>query len=117
MKTTIFTAALVILMTLTMTSAFAKDTSESYIPNPTFKVNIFQPGTDMISFRVANPEADKVVLKIYNEDHVKVFHRVIKRKVDMSLKCDMSNCKSGIYTCVVIRNGKEESSKKLVIIN
>jgi hypothetical protein len=56
-------------------------------------------------------------MKIYNEKKVKVFHKVIKNKLEYSVKCDMTNVDSGIYTCVVLRNGQEETKKQIIILN
>jgi len=117
MKTAILTAAMMILMT----TAFAGKTNVNVNPGSPekveFKASIVQPSAHFINFRVANPTSDKVVMKIYNEKKVKVFHRATKKDVDLSIKCDLSNCVSGIYTCVVLRNGKEEVRKQFVILN
>jgi len=116
MKTAILTAAMIILMT----AANAMTNSDNiYGPGSVeqvFKASIVQPAADMINFRVANPDAEKVVLKIYNGKKVKVFHRTTRSSKELSIKCDMSNCDSGTYTCVVERNGKEEL-RKLITLN
>jgi hypothetical protein len=117
MKTAILTAAMMILMTV----SFAKTTEKNVNPGSPekveFKASIAQPSNNVINFRVVNPESEKVVMKIYNEKKVKVFHRATKVSKAYSLKCDMSNLDSGLYTCVVLRNGQEEVRKQFVILN
>jgi hypothetical protein len=117
MKTAILTAAMMILMSV----SFARTTDNSVNPGSPekveFKATIAQPSNSMINFRVANPESDKIVMKIYNEKNEKIFHRVTKSTKDYSIKCDMSNVDSGIYTCVILRNGQEEIRKQLIVMN
>jgi hypothetical protein len=115
MKTAILTAAMMILMTAA--NARTLDDTINSIPSAEqiFKVCIVQPGANIINFRVANPAAEKVVLKIYNDEMVKIFHRTIKSNKELSIKCDMSNCGSGTYTCVVERNKKEELRKRITL--
>jgi len=117
MKTAILTAAMMILMT----TAFSRTTTDRVNPGTPekveFKASIVQPTSSVINFRVANPASDKIVMKIYNEKKVKVFHRATKSVKDYSVKCDMSQVNSGIYTCVVLRNGKEEVRKQILIMN
>ena len=76
-----------------------------------FKVAVVQPDGNTIDFRVQNPAAEKVILKIYNEDMVKIFHRTLKDEKEISIRCDLSNCEAGSYTAVVKRNGQEEVRK------
>jgi hypothetical protein len=118
MKTAILTAAMMILMTLTLSARTTDDNVNPGSPDKVeFKATIAQPNNHMINFRVANPSSDKVVLKIYNEDKVKVFHKVTKNRKEYSVKCDMTNVESGVYTAVVLRNGQEETRKQLIILN
>lgn len=117
MKTAILTAAMMILMTISYARTNEVNLNPGSPEKVEFKATIAQPNSSMINFRVANPFSDKVVLKIYNEKKVKVFHRSTKSSKDMSLKCDMSQVDSGIYTCVVIRNGQEEVRKQFVILH
>jgi hypothetical protein len=116
MKTTILTAALVVLMT----AANAKPLYDTvYTPvtrEQSFNATIVQPSADIINFRVSNPEKEKVVLKIYNGKKVKVFHRNVKSYKELSIKCDMSNCEAGTYTAVVEKNG-QETLRKLITLN
>lgn len=118
MKTAILTAAMMILMTVAVN---ARTTDNSVNPGSPekveFKVSLVQPSNNMINFRVSNPSSDKVIMKIYNEDHVKVFHKSTKKNADLSIKCDMKNVESGIYTAVVLRDGKEEVRKQFIIVN
>jgi hypothetical protein len=117
MKTTILTAAFLILVSLTNARTNPDSISSLSPRNEQFRAYVLQPDEDMIKFRVSNPSSDKVVLKIYNEDNVKVFHRSIKKDRSYSIACDMKNCESGIYTCVVLRNGQEELRKQFIILN
>ena len=104
-----------------MTDSYARTNDKNVNPvtpeKVEFKDSIVQPSHEIINFRIANPAADKVVMKIYNDKKVKVFHRSTKTTKDLSIKCDMSNVVSGVYTCVVLRNGKEEVRKQVVILN
>jgi len=118
MKTAILTAAMMILMTVTLSARTTDDNVNPGSPDKVeFKAMIAQLNNHMINFRVANPSSDKVVMKIYNEKKVKVFHKVIKNKLEYSVRCDMTNVDSGIYTCVVLRNGQEETRKQIIILN
>jgi hypothetical protein len=96
MKTTILTAAFLILVSLTNARTNPDSISSLSPRNEQFRAYVLQPDEDMIKFRVSNPSSDKVVLKIYNEDNVKVFHRSIKKDRSYSIACDMKNCESGI---------------------
>lgn len=118
MKTAILTAAMMILMTAAVSARTIDDNINPGSPEKIeFKAKVFQPGSSAIGFRIANPSSDKVVLKLYNEKHVKVFHKVVKKNINLSVKCDLANAASGIYTAVVFRNGKEEIRKEFVILN
>ncbi len=113
MKTAILTAAMMILMTVASAGTFTDTTS---VPGPAqqiFKAWVIQQDNNQIKFRVHNPSEEKVVLKIYNDKNVKVFHRTVKSEKDMSIIADMTNCSAGIYTCVVERNGQEEVRKPI----
>ena len=81
------------------------------------KETVVQTNDHIINFRVSNPESDKVVMKIYNERNIKVFHRRTKKNIDVSIKCDMQNCTSGTYTAVIERNGEQELRKEFKIEN
>jgi hypothetical protein len=116
MKTAILTAAMMILMTAAGARTINDTVSNPLPVEKVFKVTIFQPSAHMINFRVANPTADKVVMKIYNEKKVKVLYRATKTTKDFSLKCDLTNCDPGIYTAVVERNGQEEARKQILIL-
>jgi hypothetical protein len=118
MKTAILTAAMMILMTVTLNARTTDDNVNPGTPGKVeFKVTIGQPNSHMISFRVANPSEDKVVLKIYNDRNIKVFHKVTKNKKEYNVGCDMTNVNSGLYTAVVLRDGEEIARKQVVILN
>ena len=116
MKTTILTAALFIVITAA-SAMTVNDTISLTTPVAVqeFKANIIQPSMHILNFRIANPAADKVVMKIYNEKKVKVFHRSTKKIKELSIRCNMQNCSPGLYTCVIERNGKEELRKKFSV--
>jgi hypothetical protein len=117
MKTAILTTAMMILMTVAVSARTINDTVANPLPvEKVFKATIVQPSDQMINFRIANPSADKVVMKIYNEKNVKVLHKVTKTTKDYSLKCDMTQIDPGIYTAVVERNGQEEVRKQFLIL-
>jgi hypothetical protein len=118
MKTAILTAAMMILMTAAVSARTIETNVNPGSPEKVeFKAMIVQPSTHMINFRVANPSSDKIVMKIYNDKKVKVFHRVTKKNAELSIKCDMNNVESGVYTAVVLRNGQEEIRKQFIILN
>jgi hypothetical protein len=116
MKTAILTAAMMILMTAAQARTIDDTTYTTASAGQIFKVWVIQPDANIIKFRVNNPNEEKVVMKIYNDKKVKVFHRTIKNENKQSISCDMSNCGSGTYTCVVERNGREEL-RKLITLN
>ena len=116
MKTAILTAAMMILMTAAQARIIDDTISSSTPAGQLFKVWVIQPDVNFIKFRVNNPNEEKVVLKIYNDKKEKIFHRTIKSENKQSISCDMSNCGSGTYTCVVERNGREEL-RKIVTLN
>ncbi len=113
MKTAILTAALMILMTVASAMTLTDTTSTPATAEQIFKVWVIQQDANLIKFRVHNPSEEKVVLKIYNDKNVKVFHRTVKSEKDMSIIADMTNCGAGTYTCVVLRNGQEEVRKPI----
>jgi hypothetical protein len=117
MKTAILTAAMMILMTAAVSARTINDTVANPLPaEKELKVTISQPGAHMVNFRIANPKADKVVMKIYDEKNIKVLHRTTKTARDYSLKCDLTNCDPGIYTAVIEHNGQEEARKQILIL-
>jgi hypothetical protein len=113
MKTAILTAALMILMTVASARTLTDTTSTPAPAEQIFKVWVIQQDANLVKFRVHNPSEEKVVLKIYNDKNVKVFHRTVKSEKDMSIIADMTNCGTGTYTCVVLRNGQEEVRKPI----
>ena len=117
MKTLILTAALFIAMTAANATT-VNDTVMYPVPvDIVSHATIVQPNDHMINFRISNPESDKIVMKIYNEKNVKVFHRRTKRNINLSIKCDMQNCTTGKYTAVVERNGLQELREEFIIEN
>jgi len=68
----------------------------------------------VVKFTVKNPESEKVVMKIYNDEMAKIFQRTVKNEKEVNISADLSKCESGTYTCVVDRNGKEEVRKYII---
>lgn len=113
MKTAILTTAMIFLMIAANARTFSDTSTGS--PEQIFKVWVIQPEANIIKFRLKNPAEEKVVLKIYNDKKVKVFHRVVKNEKEVSISCDMSNCGTGTYTCVVEKNGNEVARKPITM--
>jgi hypothetical protein len=116
MKTAILTAALVALLTAANAEPVYDTVGNPIRHEQSLNVTIVQPSSDVINFRVSNPEMEKVVLKIYNGKKVKVFHKNVKSYKELSVKCDMSNCEAGTYTAVVEKNG-QETLRKVITLN
>jgi hypothetical protein len=115
MKTTIVTAAMMILMTAATASASIDTINSFKSPEQTFKVLVNAPESNMIKFTLVKPAEEKVLLKIYGEKNNKLFQRVIKSENGLEVNCDMSDFGSGTYTCVVERNGKEVMRKAITL--
>lgn len=115
MKTAILTTALIVLMSITHAMTITDTINSPVAEEQAFKAWIIQPDAHIIKFRVKNPDEEKVVLKIYNDRNVKVFHRTIKSAKEQSINCEMSNCGPGTFTCVVLRNGHEEYVKTITL--
>jgi len=115
MKTAILTAAMIILMTVASARTFTDTITSTGSPAQIFKVWVIQPDANIIKFRVKNPAEEKVVLKIFNDKKVKIFHRTVKNSKELSISCDMSNCGTGTYTCVVESNGREMVRKPITL--
>lgn len=115
MKTTIFTAALMILMTAASFCAPVDTVISNNSMDQNFKVWVNQPSGDIIKFRVIKPAEEKVVLKIYAEKNNKIYQRNIKNDKGLEINCDLSDFGKGTYTCVVERNGKEVVRKPITL--
>ncbi|HNQ82271.1 MAG TPA: hypothetical protein PLW31_00915 [Bacteroidales bacterium] len=115
MKTAILTAAMMILMTAANARTIADTNYYQGSPVKTFQASVIKTGPVMIRFSVLNPENDKVILKVYNEDQVKVYQKTVRKSNVTNIGCDMSNAEKGRYTFVVIRNGKEEVKKSIIL--
>jgi uncharacterized protein YycO len=115
MKTAILTAAMIILMTAANASAYTDTISMTGSPEQNFKAWVTQIDNNIIKFRVKNPAEERVVLKIYNDEMVKIFQRTVKSEKELNLGCDLSKCGTGTYTCIVKRNGKEEIRKQITL--
>jgi len=115
MKTTILTAAMIILMTVANASTFTDTNFVAGAHERIFHAWVIQLDNNIVKFRVKNPDKEKVELKIYDEEMVKIFHRTVKSDQELNLGCDLSNCGTGTYTCIVKRNGKEEIRKQITL--
>lgn len=115
MKTTIATAALMILMTAATVNA-APDTTWTRVPSDlAFDATVNLQVNDIIEFRVDKPAGDKVVLKIYSERNNKVYQRTLRKEKGIELNCDMSQMGKGTYICVIERNGEEVVRKAITV--
>ena len=112
MKTAILTAAMMILMTVTFAGT-NPDTITNTNKDKNFKVWVIRPDDLTLKFTVSNPDHDKVVLKIYNDEMSKIFFRTLKNENETSVSADLSKLESGTYTYVVERNGREEVRKSI----
>jgi len=112
MKTAILTSAMIILMATANALPLADTNNLTGSPEQIFQASVTQVDNNIIRFNVKNPGEDKVVLKIYSDNMVKVFQRTGKNKKQLNLGCDLTNLDSGIYTFIVKRNGKEELKKQ-----
>jgi hypothetical protein len=115
MKTTIATAALMILMTAATVNA-TPDTSWTKLNSDlAFEATVNLQANDIIEFRVAKPSGEKVVLKIYSEKNNKIYQKTLKREKAIELNCDMSDMGNGTYSCVIERNGEEVVRKDITL--
>jgi len=115
MKTTIATAALMILM-IAATANAGPDTTWTKVPSElAFDATVNLQVNDIIEFRVEKPVGEKVVLKIYSERNNKIYQRTLRKEKGIELNCDMSNMDKGTYTCVVERNGEEVVRKAITL--
>lgn len=113
MKTAILTAALMIVMTVSFAEVKPDTLSNTSKNEKNFKVWVINPADMTLQFNVSNPDNDKVVLKIYNDEMAKIFHRTVKNEKEASVSADLSKLGTGTYTYVVERNGKEEVRKTI----
>jgi hypothetical protein len=115
MKTTIATAALMVLMTAATVYATPDTTMNSIPKDLAFKATVNQQVDNIIEFRVEKPAGEKVILKIYTENNNKIYQRTLRKEEGLELNCDMSDFGRGTYTAVVERNGVEVVRKSITI--
>ncbi len=115
MKTAILTTALIVLMTVAQAMTITDTVNSPANEEQAFKAWVIKPDAHIIKFRVKNPAEEKVVLKIYNDRDVKIFHRTIRGEKEKNISCEMSNCGPGTFTCVVLRNGHEEYVRTITL--
>ena len=115
MKTTIATAALMVLMTAASLNA-APDTTRTQISKDlAFEATVNLQVNNIIEFRVAKSAGDIVVLKIYGANDHKIYQRKLRKEEGLELNCDMSDMDKGTYTCVIERNGEEVVRKAITL--
>ena len=115
MKTTIATAALMVLMTAASLNA-APDTTRTQISKDlAFEATVNLQVDNIIEFRVAKAAGDIVVLKIYGDHNNKIYQRKLRKEEGLELNCDMSEYGKGTYTAVVERNGVEVVRKAITL--
>jgi hypothetical protein len=115
MKTTIVTAALMILMTAATMNAAPDSTTTAMPTEQAFKATVILQANDVIQFRVSKPAGEKVNLIIYGEKNNKVYQRTLRKEKSLALDCDMTYMNKGTYTCVVVRDGKEVMRKSITL--
>jgi hypothetical protein len=115
MKTTILTAALMIVMTVANARTIAETNLISGSPEKTFQASVTKASPDMIRFNVQNPAQEKIVLKVYNDDNVKVYQKTVRKEKGINIGCDMSKAEKGTYTFIIKRNGKEEIKRSITL--
>ena len=115
MKAIILTAAMMILVAANQVSANPDSTMSSTPKQVEFAAAVNLETGNMIVFRFEKSPSDKVAMKIYNENDIRVFHRRVKKINGLELNCDMSQMEKGSYTAVIERNGKEVIRKKIIL--
>ena len=116
MKAIILTAAMMILVAANQVSANPDSTVSSAPKQVEFSAAVNLEAGNVIAFRYEKAPSDKVALKIYNENDIRVFHRRVKKINGLELNCDMSQMEKGSYTAVVEKNGREVI-RKLIVLN
>lgn len=106
---------MMILMTVASARTIA-DTNYSFgAPEKTFQASVARASQDLVRFSVQNPNQEKVILKVYNEDNAKIYQKTVKKEKTANIGCDMSKAEKGTYTFVIQRNGKEEVRKLITL--
>lgn len=116
MKTTILTAAVIFLMTSATVWA-SDDTNSVYRNDDAKKMEAFikvQP-SNIIEFRVVNPDHEKVTFKIYADKNNKIYERTLKSDDGIRIGCDMTDFNRGTYVCVIEKNGQEVDRKAITL--
>lgn len=107
MKTTILTAALMILLTTFSVRASEETIYANSPEKQAFVTSVRLKQADIIEFLVINPDREKVTLKIIGERNNKIYQRTIKKEDSIRLGCDMQNFNQGTFVCVIEKNGFE----------
>ena len=105
MKTTILTSALILLLSAANASVSVDSTGSNNTKENNDYVWVIKSEDNMIRFNVANPMHEEIVLKIYNEDNVKVFQESAKDVDAVKVNCDLTIAGKGDYTCIIKRRG------------
>lgn len=115
MKTMILTAAMIFLMT--SLTVWATDDSSSVYREEGRKLETaikVQP-SNIIEFRVINPDHEKVTFVIYGEKNNKIFSRTLRNDDGIRFGCDMKDWNRGTYVCVIEKNGTELNRKAVTL--
>jgi hypothetical protein len=79
MKTAILTAAMMILMTAANAIPFADTSNYFSAPDKAFQATVTWIDNNLVKLAFTNPDEGTVVLKVYNDDMVKVYQRKVYR--------------------------------------
>jgi len=114
MKTTILISAMVLMMTAANALPLADTNKMTGYPEQVFQASLTKADNNIIQFGLKNPDKEKVILKVYDDEMVKIYQRNLKSEKAI-LGLDLSNCCKGKYTIIVSRNGNEEIRKEFSV--
>lgn len=121
MKTKILALTLIALMTgITLNSkAGNEDTTRINSPanHAEFKACINLYPDNIIKFQVEKPEHDKVKMRVYDENGIKLFTYIMKKENVARIGFNVSMLKPGKYQYVIERNGEEYLRKTIEKVN
>jgi len=118
MKTRIITTVILVLALSINVLADGKkeaalvSTSNVSVKDCQFCINEYH--NNIIEFRMVKTNDDKMTLKVYSDNGVKIYHRNFKKAKGLELDCDLSNLRDGQYTFVIEKDNKEILRKLFV---
>jgi hypothetical protein len=115
MKATVLTTVIVLIFALQNTMAAADSTKMEPQANDYFAACVNLYPDDIIEFRVVKEAEDQIILKIYKDGKIKMYHKNKKKVNSLEVDCDASNLDPGTYVCTVEKNGKEVLRKSIVL--